>query len=224
MASLDGRKPRQRAPIGNLGPFDARAFDGWRDAKQPVLVHLHGSIRFGPQQQGLGLAKYSDAKSAGQRIEWTRTGDYYSAGQIVSGAPIISGLNKVAKLSHNPEPFGYYYRAFIDALLGSERLLVIGYGGRDDHVNTWLNQFKAKYSDSCRVAWIGKLTGNMVGEKTDEKQIISLLSGNKFVEYLHHDDPGSSERIFDCGSLQRVASGFPVSQATQDALIKFLRD
>jgi hypothetical protein len=114
---------------GEASSFDARAFDCWRDAEQPVLVHLHGSVRFGHKRDGIGLAKYSDAESAFNTIKWTRTSEDYSHGQIVSAGPIISSLNKVAKLSHNPEPFGYYYRAFIDAMLGSERLLVIGYGG-----------------------------------------------------------------------------------------------
>jgi hypothetical protein len=63
---------------GEAWSFDARAFDGWRDAEQPVLVHLHGSIRFGYARERPGLAKYSGAESAFNTIKWTRTGDDYS--------------------------------------------------------------------------------------------------------------------------------------------------
>jgi hypothetical protein len=72
------------------------------------------------------------------------------------------------------------------------------------------------------VAWIGKLAAKMVGKRTAEKDLIQLLSNNKFVDAFHYDNPEMPEP-FACGALQLVASGFPVSPTTQDALIKFLR-
>ena len=115
----------------------------------PLLVHLHGSVRFGYSLGEIVPVKYSDVQAALASIEGTRVGQKYSAGQIVSASPIISGLSKAAKLVHNPQPFGYYYRTFIDSVLDSERLLVIGYGARDDHINVWLEQFS---KDPCREA------------------------------------------------------------------------
>ncbi len=171
---------------------------------------------------GFGVAKYSDAQSAGKSIENTRKGDHYSAGQIVSAAPIISGLNKVAKLSQNPEPFGYYYRAFIDALLGSERLLVIGYGGRDDHINTWLEQFATKHREVRRTVWIGLLHYRPGDEPTAEETMIGVLSDRSFHEWKHCYRGDSSERLVDCGPLGLIASGFPIKSETQKAVVGFL--
>jgi hypothetical protein len=72
------------------------------------------------------------------------------------------------------------------------------------------------------VAWIGKLAAKMVGKRTAEKKLIQLLSSNKLMDAIHYDHPELPEP-FDCGAFRLVASGFPVSPATQDALIKFLR-
>jgi hypothetical protein len=123
-------EPAQVPALG-VSAFDARSFDKWRDANEPVLAHLHGSVRFGYLRSQFGVGKYSDSQAAVESLE-VSVSDQHSAGQIVSASPIISGLSKVAKLALNPEPFGYYYRAFIDAVLGSKRLLVIGYGARDE--------------------------------------------------------------------------------------------
>jgi len=98
-----------------------------------------------------GTGKYSDPQAALESVEGTRVGDRYSAGQIVSASPIISGLSKAAKLVHNPEPFGYYYRAFIDSVLACERLLVVGYGGRDDRINACLEQFCKQHVEKRRI-------------------------------------------------------------------------
>jgi hypothetical protein len=113
-------RPVEQSPGGRVwsaNGFDARYFNNWREASEPLLVHLHGSVRFGYLRGEFGTGKYSDSQSALESVEGTRAGDLYSAGQIVSASPIISGLSKPAKLVNNPEPFGYYYRAFIDSLL-----------------------------------------------------------------------------------------------------------
>jgi hypothetical protein len=103
-----------QGPALAVSAFDARSFDKWRDANEPVLAHLHGSVRFGYLRGQFGVGKYSDSQAAVESLE-VSVSDQHSAGQIVSASPIISGLSKVAKLALNPEPFGYYYRAFIDA-------------------------------------------------------------------------------------------------------------
>jgi hypothetical protein len=127
----------------------------------------------------------------------------------VSASPIISGLSKTAKLVHNPEPFGYYYRAFIDSVLACERLLVVGYGGRDDHINVWLEQFSKTHAENRRVVWICRLPGRSVGERTLEKDIIHLLSGGAFVEFINYDKPENPGHFQQCDPLGLVPSGFP---------------
>jgi hypothetical protein len=123
----------------------------------------------------------------------------------------------------NPSPFGYYYRAFIDSLLENERLLVIGYGARDEHLNTWLTEFGELHGDRRRVGWITLLPGNLVGENTVEKQIVSCLAGpGKFQDPLHyhHEDKPT---LYQCGSLALIPSGFPTDQHIEEDIIAFLR-
>ncbi|HXN88431.1 MAG TPA: SIR2 family protein [Methylocella sp.] len=209
--------------IWTVKAFDARLFDNWRDATEPLLAHLHGSVRFGYMRGQFGVGKYSDSQAAFASLE-VSVSDQHSAGQIVSASPIISGLSKVAKLALNPEPFGYYYRAFVDAVLGSKRLLVIGYGARDDHVNTWLEQFQKKHADGRRVVWICKLPGTSVGERTMEKDMIQALAGpGNFQEYQHYDCRNDSEKFKFCGALGLVPSGFPVEPGTEAKILDFLK-
>jgi SIR2-like domain len=209
--------------VWTVNAFDARLFDNWRDATEPLLAHPHGSVRFGYIRGQFGVGKYSDSQAAFDSLE-VSVSDQHSAGQIVSASPIISGLSKVAKLALNPEPFGYYYRAFVDAVLGTKRLLVIGYGARDDHVNTWLEQFQKKHADNRRVVWICKLPGTSVGERTMEKDMIqSLAAPGNFQEYQHYDCQKNSEKFKLCGAVGLVPSGFPVERGTEAKILDFLK-
>lgn len=90
-------RPVEQSPGGRVwlaNGFDARYFNNWREASEPLLVHLHGSVRFGYLRGEVGTGKYRDSQSALESVEGTCTGDQYSAGQIVSASPIISGLSK----------------------------------------------------------------------------------------------------------------------------------
>jgi hypothetical protein len=202
--------------------FDAQAFDLWKDSTEPVLVHLHGSVRFGPSPH-FDLVKYSDSNAAGEAIQAISRSDKSSGGQIVSLEPIISGLNKAARLTLNPAPYGYYYRALMDSLLSNERLLVIGYGARDEHVNTWFEQFCAKHGAQRRIGWVGMLEGEMVGKRTPEKKMIEFLSDSQFKDCLHYSTAEKPNALMECGKLRLGVAGFPLPDETQSQLISFLR-
>jgi hypothetical protein len=200
--------------------FDSNAFLSWRDTSNPLLAHLHGSVRFG-YRLGIGLAKFSKATEAAKSLE-ILVGDSYRSGQIVSATPIISGLSKVAKLSYNPEPFGYYYRAFIDSIVENCRLLVVGYGGRDEHFNTWIEQFTKIHGDNRRVGWVSMLPAKDAFENNPDKQIISTLSGGKFERARHCHEEKRPEAFHACGFLGLVPSGFPMNINVEQELIDFL--
>jgi hypothetical protein len=218
-------RPVEQSPGGRVwtaNGFDARQFNNWREVQEPLLAHLHGSVRFGYMPTEFGPVKYSNSQAALHSVESTRTGDTYSAGEIVSASPIISGRSKAAKLVHNPEPFGYYYRAFIDSVLDCERLLVIGYGARDDHINVWLDQYLKNHRNNRRVVWICKLPGR-VWETTAEKQMIKSLAGpGGFQELRNYDNPDSAQKFQLCGALGLIPSGFPVSPQMEAEIVKFL--
>jgi hypothetical protein len=227
-AWFDGfTRPVEQSPGGRVwsaNGFDPRTFINWREASEPVLVHLHGSVRFGYLRKEIGTGKYSDAQAALESVEGTRAGDHYSGGAIVSSSPIISGLSKPAKLVHNPEPFGYYYRAFIDSVIECERLLVIGYGARDDHINVWLDQYTKVHADNRKVVWVCKLPGGSVGTTTTEKEMINSLAGpGGFQEWRNFDDPNSLQKFQPCGALGLIPSGFPVALETEAEILEFLR-
>jgi hypothetical protein len=214
--SLDGR-------VWTVNAFDAHSFINWRNAADPLLAHLHGSVRFGYLHTTFGLGKYSDTRVARDSLE-ILVSDRYSSGQIVSAAPIISGLSKVAKLTYNPEPFGYYYRAFIDCMLENERLLVIGYGARDEHFNTWLTQFTEIHGNNRKIGWICLLPGTLVGQRTPEKEMISALAGpGHFRDFKHYHEPSRSQTFHACGSVGLIPSGFPIQSDAERQLTDFLQ-
>jgi hypothetical protein len=185
---------------------------------------LHGSVRFGPSRHGFELVRYSSSAAAGEAIEAVSRGTKSSGGQIVSSDSIISGLNKAARLTLNPIPYGYYYRALIDSLLSTKLLLVIGYGAADEHVNTWLGQFRIRHGEERRVGWIGMLKGEMVGERTLEKDMIALLSDAKFEDFRHNSAAENPNALMECGDRLRLGvAGFPSPEDTLSQLISFLR-
>lgn len=138
--------------------------------------------------------------------------------------PIISSLNKTAKLMHNPAPFGYYFRAFIDSVVQSHRLLAIGYGGRDDHINAWLRQMPEIHGGSQRVVWVGKFSGQACGNRTPEKDMLIQLGANWVNEYRRFENADDADFQDEGSFLRLVANGFPFkSDETIDRAIDFLK-
>jgi hypothetical protein len=77
-------------------------------------------------------------------------------------------------------------------------------------VNTWLRQFRAKHGEVRRVGWIGMLKGNMVGERTLEKDMIGLLSDRKFQDFRHYSATERPNVLVECGDKLRLGvAGFP---------------
>ena len=59
--------PVDQSPPAN--GFDARCFNNWREASEPLLVHLHGSVRFGYLKREFDTGKYGDTKAALEFVE-----------------------------------------------------------------------------------------------------------------------------------------------------------
>lgn len=123
--------------------------------------------------------------------------------------PIISSLNKTAKLMHNPAPFGYYFRAFSDSVVQSHRLLVIGHGGRDDYINAWLRQMPEIHGESRRVVWVGKSSGQACGNRTPEKDTLIQFGANWVNEYRRCENADDADFQDEDSCLRLVATGFP---------------
>lgn len=216
------------SPVDDDQHDDARAFSAREFAERyshepETLVHLHGSVRFGRRLSG--LVKYTRAERAREAIEGTISSDHQENGTLIPADPIISGLNKSAKLIQNPVPFGYYFRAFIDSIVQSPRLLVIGYGGRDDHINAWLRQMPEIHGDSRRLVWVGKFSGQTCGQRTPEKELLIQVGAARWTtEYKRFEDAEDADFQNESTILRLVANGFPFkSGETVNRAIEFLK-
>ena len=195
-----------------------------------LLVHLHGSVRFGYASYPDKIAKFESSQKAYDSIlntvrasaTDTRNGEYFGSD------PIISGLNKVSKLIHNPVPFGYYYQAFTDSVLSSPKLLVIGYGARDEHINTWIREFVKIHGEKRRVVWISKILGNRIGNLDNELNFLRGIAGNngEFQEWMASNEFLASDHFQDHGPcLRLIPSGFPLNDDSMvERIIEFLNE
>jgi len=125
------------------------------------LAHLHGSVNFGyrslthePNRYAFpdgfhDLYRFDDPKVA--RESWgARSHPTAQSGEDLIVAPLITGLQKPDKVLA-AEPYHSYYRYFGNWLEATPRLLVIGYGFADVHLNTLLARLTSWHGDARRV-------------------------------------------------------------------------
>jgi hypothetical protein len=141
-------------PSQPYSAFNGRAF---ADRLLPLfkrrhrLGHLHGSITFGYNQPLTGVEPWSNLEivkynSFAEAIPtYSEEVTHFSvtpAREFNQAGPIISGLRKAEKM--NTLPYAYYFKSFADAMLGSRCVIIAGYGGRDPHVNFWLQEMSKR--------------------------------------------------------------------------------
>ncbi len=96
--------------------------------------------------------RFSDPAAA--RRSWTgRSGNTSQAGRLARIGPLITGLDKTAKV-FVAEPYRTYHHALHSLVERVPRLLVVGYGFGDLHVNANINHFWRLHGDDRRVAII----------------------------------------------------------------------
>lgn len=200
--------------------FDAEEFARVRRTGKAFLAHLHGSIRFGYEIECRGVVKWDRAIDAVASLSTSRTGRLADHGSILTAGPIISGFNKVAKLAGNPEPYAHYYAAFTDALLESNRVLVIGYGGMDSYVNTWLREFARAHGDRRRIAWVTHIPGKDVNAGRPDVKLLRDLAGKNGFRDGNAYDEGDSFQVQ--GTIALDCSGFPVRQDRLESILQHL--
>jgi hypothetical protein len=182
-----------------------------------LICHLHGSIYFAYDRSpssslhGLGsLVRYDTPELALQTLEGVSRSEANDMGTLVDGGPIITGFHKVAKLNLAPAPYGYYYKALSDLLLEGPRLLVIGYGGMDNHVNTWLREFVIKHGDSRKVVYVTPCWANERFEQSPLDRIFAdLAQKSNVIESISFEGNPGDDEFFERGHLAICANGFP---------------
>ena len=198
--------------------FDGPSFLQNIETEESVLVHLHGSIRFGFNAPPPGrhvapgaIVKYRSPPEALGSLQRTFTGETYVDGQIVSLDPIVSGLDKIDKLALNPSPYGYYYHGFIRSMIQNSSLLIIGYGGQDPHINRWLREFAKVHGERRKIVLITKLENppfdfdvRIIGEKPEvvftkwnESRNKELKEYGPFLRLLPSGFPFQDPKILD---------------------------
>lgn len=164
--------------------------------------------------------KYDDAINATASLFDARPRAITDHGNILTAGPIISGFNKVAKVAGNPEPYSHYYAAFTEALLSSNRVLVIGYGGMDQYVNTWLQVFARAHGDRRRIAWVTYIPGTDVGSGRLDVKLLKDLAGQDGLADWNAYDQGEHFQIQKTIAWERA--GFPVDAQTLSSIVKHL--
>jgi hypothetical protein len=210
-------------PQGIVGrAFDTAGFaQNWRHAEK-LLVHMHGSVLYDVNiHYNNGLVRFNSAQEALQSSAGSISSTSLAHGIDVSNAPIISGLSKAARLTLNPQPYGHYYRIFMESVIESPRLLIIGYGGADPHVNAWLREFSQIHGSTRRVSWITYMSEEQVGTRTAVKDLIGKLAGPG--QFHDMDAYAAAGDFLKYGHLALTPSGFPLRNwATLDDIITWL--
>lgn len=204
--------------------------------KDNLLCHLHGSVLYGYHREPSdslslhSLVKYDTVNQALEPLEWGLA-DRLVKGSAITTSPIISGLNKAAKLTYSTVPYSYYFKALTDTLISCPKMIVIGYGGYDDHINTWFDEFIAIHRERRRVVFVTPREGKDIGEYTG---LTNMMQGFAGIPDSNNDVVHSYSAFFDevrnpvefhkLGTLALCAAGFPFKNfdSTMNSILDFL--
>ncbi len=137
-----------------------------------VNIQLHGSVHFGLEfnaTKKVAKVRRYPAVAQAQRAWGITTGhDIAQDDHILSALPMITGRRKADMIL--AEPFASYFHYFRQAAMSTPRWLMVGYGGKDPHVNAVLATAAEKWGDQLRVAVCNYLP---------DKEIIRLRLGTR---------------------------------------------
>jgi hypothetical protein len=129
------------------------------ESKQIYLrtAHLHGSVAFGYKflhttthdTAALELVELDLPAAAMHNWQVYHRWSLENGTSLAALPPIVSGLRKADKL--NVRPYGNYLQGLAQALSKNSCLLVVGYGGRDAHLNFWIKEFLAIHKTNARL-------------------------------------------------------------------------
>jgi hypothetical protein len=201
------------------------------DPQKHRLLHLHGSIQFGGRGYGSEPNRFCYEDSfhdlywhptveSAQQTLWGKSSPRAGSGRTLEGGPIVTGLHKPDKLLH--EPLASYYVAAANQLRTCPRLLVIGYGFGDPHINMLLSRMTRNHGDARRVACIDFV--DMVERYGSYDQEELLLSLQRWGECrFEYDDRHTHPWTSANARAQFYYKGLLDAVERADGLIAFLR-
>ena len=181
--------------------FDHAAFLARASSDPAVLLHLHGSVRFGRNpERGRYVVKYQSAQKAQQSFNQTMTPVMRGPGEVA----VVSGDKKLYAINSLFAPLGYYHNTFVNAALNCPLWLIAGYGGNDSHVNDLI----------LESTWIHGEHGRIVHIDRDERQTWPFLAAGSHVHF-------TPSVIKSYNGPEK--GNFPPSEDSLDEIIAFLR-
>ena len=202
-----------------------------RDPDAHVLMHLHGSVRWGYHgdfryPSPYEPVKFSTPALARESIDRGMSDTDAVYGHFYGSTPIISGLSKGGKMIYNVRPYGYYYQEAMSALTREPRLLVVGYGARDPHLTELIYEYVKVHDARRRPVAIVKIPGADVGERTPLRGMLERLAGrgnfNSDIAYdAFHKDREGAPRVQKHGLMLAVPSGLPCWTVTRSCFALF---
>jgi hypothetical protein len=214
-----------------FGVFDPNKWMAAYESDRHLLIHLHGSARFSfassDVMSRLGSfreqVRYDDVSGAQAAFPTV----YGSGGDppYVANLPIISGFGKVAKLANTMRPYGHYHLTAMRALFSTPRLLLIGYGGLDDHLNIWIEEHVAMHGSSRRAVAILTRSGAEVGPFDHKYNRLRTLAGTDGWRALNNfafDNGDNEKAVWFGGQLAFAPCGAPEAYGYSEPLLNFL--
>jgi hypothetical protein len=128
------------------------------------IMHLHGSIHYGhlPGDQMAGQLGRIDAwedlyyypiPADAQATFGGRSTRYNQAGKESIVGPLITGMDKTSKIL-SAYPYSTTYMLLNEAIRTSSRLLIIGYGFADEHINNAIARMVRQHGTNRKIVII----------------------------------------------------------------------
>jgi hypothetical protein len=119
------------------------------------------------------------------------------------------------------EPFPVYYHRFVSALLDCPRLLIVGYGGSDDHIGTWLWQWRRVHGDRARLVWVTRRRDMM--DPRQDMVFPQYAAGNgEYADFRRFTAEDIARGEFRTANADVVFTGSPLCDDVVKRAIDFL--
>jgi hypothetical protein len=110
----------------------------------------------------------------------------------------------------------------MELLPRADRLLVLGYGWRDSHVNTWVREYADLHRDR-KTAIVTRRTGTDVGETTPEVDALIHLIGSRWLGIDSLLFLPTAPRHFHADKTFAIAAdGFVMRDGDERELLEFI--
>lgn len=157
--------------IGTSNIVSSKIFTKYGDHS---CFHLHGSINYGISSNTLKYHK--DTKKA-QKSRNDFISKEISTGNTIPISPIIAGYNKEAFF--NNEPYSSFHLKLAFDLKEADKIIILGYGLNDEHINKLLIKKSLPISNSSRGEEVEK---NIIDSKYSNANSLIVVDKKDSIE------------------------------------------